>query len=414
MTHEIRAVASDRDREAVRALLRSEFEVAPGVGAAFSDLYDDLLDHDPSVSYECSRVALEKGNVVGHALLAPRDIRICEGDCPAGLIGLVVVHPAFQGIGVGTALIEDVHRVARERALGLMVLAGDPAFYNRFGYRDTFVKTECVLAVKHAHSAVTNTLRPAALTDLDSLVKLSARSVPSGSVSPSSERWEWILKTGHPVRLLETNPVMLGHLALHDRCLIDEEGAGYVRIAIGDERATVYEAGLVRGAEKRMLGQILALCGQEGVRELNLRLSPENGLVRVTEQPARIQPDVEFQFKIIDLDVLLEVVQPGLEGRIERGFPGWKGGILIQTESSCIHVCRESGSLELRNINEGQSAVASSGSIRIPEWGVGRSLMGQDDLIRALESSETSTDLDLALGALFRSPLPEFLLSDAI
>ncbi|MBS12566.1 MAG: hypothetical protein CME19_13290 [Gemmatimonadetes bacterium] len=50
------------------------------------------------------------------------------GDCSAGLIGLLVVHPEARGKGIGSALINDVHQLARSLGLGLLVLAGDPAF----------------------------------------------------------------------------------------------------------------------------------------------------------------------------------------------------------------------------------------------------------------------------------------------
>ena len=61
---DVRGVSGTEERECVRSLLRSEFEVAPGVSAAFAALYDDLLERDPHVTPEHSRVAILEGRVV--------------------------------------------------------------------------------------------------------------------------------------------------------------------------------------------------------------------------------------------------------------------------------------------------------------------------------------------------------------
>ena len=136
---ELRAVQGADEREVVKALLRSEFEVGPGVGVAFAKLYDDLLDRDPIVVEACSRVAVEEGRVVGHALYAPRTLRIAGCDVSAALIGLVVVAPDCRGEGVGGALIQDVERAILELYEGLALAPGQATGGNRGGNEDMTV-----------------------------------------------------------------------------------------------------------------------------------------------------------------------------------------------------------------------------------------------------------------------------------
>ncbi len=410
---EIRGVGSEEERESIRALLRSEFEVAAGVGDAFVDLYDNLLLQDSSVNAECSRVALHDGRVIGHALLVPREIRICEGDCPAGLVGMVVVHPDYRGSGVGSAVVNDVHRLARDRKLGLLILAGDPGYYRRFGYHHAFSITECRVDVSPGE-VDGGRLRPATLSDVPVLLELSRISVPPGAVSPSTDRWEWILKTGHPARLLSSNPAMLGYRAAEDWCLIFGSGEGYVRVAVGDRQATVYEAG-VTGDEVAvgMLHSLASACAQKDVANLKLRLPVRNALLKAAGVEARPVIDPEFQFKVIDLDVFLASAEKGLEYRIRRDFPEWMGGFLIRTESGSIHLSRESGEIKFHRTGAG-AFEAPDGSISMPEWGIGRLLLGQADILSALKKGTEATDLDRALDALFKSPPPSFLLADAL
>jgi predicted N-acetyltransferase YhbS len=413
MVPEIRGVRSEEERESVRALLRSEFEVAPGVGDAFANLYDSLLSYDPAVSADCSRVAVYEGRVVGHALLAPREIRVCDGDCPGGLIGMVVVHPDYRGRGVGSGLIDDVHRQAQDRKLGLLILAGDPGFYRRFGYHDAFTRTECSVDVGPSR-ADEEVLRPATLSDVNALSEISRQSVPSGAVSPSPARWEWILRTGHPAALLASNPALLGYRANEDWCLIADSELGYVRVAVGGRQATVYEAGLADDSSAVCILQALtAACHREGVADLKLRLPSQSALLKAANVDARPTVGPEFQFKVIDLDVLLGASEKGLEARIRRDFPDWVGSVLIRTESDALHLSRETGKIRFCRLR-GEAAQAPTGTLTIPEWGVGRMLLGQDDVLKALEQSPDKTDLDRALKSLFTSDPPSFVLADAI
>ena len=76
----IRQVESDADRAAVQALLREAFEVQPGVGGAFAQLYLDVITKTSANSY----VAVIDGQVVGHALLALRMFVIDGVHLPGG------------------------------------------------------------------------------------------------------------------------------------------------------------------------------------------------------------------------------------------------------------------------------------------------------------------------------------------
>lgn len=91
----------------------------------------------------CHRLRVGRRPADGLALVAERDgalagtIRLWKveaGGRPALMLGPVAVDPALQNAGLGTGLIRAA--LARARALGheAVLLVGDAAFYERFGF----------------------------------------------------------------------------------------------------------------------------------------------------------------------------------------------------------------------------------------------------------------------------------------
>lgn len=65
---------------------------------------------------------------------ANRMTRVLCGAKPALLLGPLTVEPAFRGRGVAAALIGASLAAARAQGHDLVVLVGDLAFYERFGF----------------------------------------------------------------------------------------------------------------------------------------------------------------------------------------------------------------------------------------------------------------------------------------
>ncbi|MGF6393754.1 GNAT family N-acetyltransferase [Pseudomonas plecoglossicida] len=80
-----------------------------------------------------SLVAEDEGAIVGQVTVSP--VRI-DGQC-SGWYGLgpIAVAPDRQGQGIGAALMRSALAGMRERAAEGIVLLGDPAYYQRFGFK---------------------------------------------------------------------------------------------------------------------------------------------------------------------------------------------------------------------------------------------------------------------------------------
>ena len=109
------------DRAAVHAVVAAAFGQADE-----ADLVEQLhADGDVLISL----VAEAGGEIVGHVLLSAMR-------APFRALGLapVSVVPARQGTGVGSALIREAIRKAREAGYAAIFVLGDQAYYGRFGF----------------------------------------------------------------------------------------------------------------------------------------------------------------------------------------------------------------------------------------------------------------------------------------
>lgn len=83
---------------------------------------------------ELALVAEEDGQLIGHIMLTNT---VISGDVefPILLLGPIAVVLEQRKRGVGTRLIEESFKVARELGHESVILVGDPAYYHRFGFR---------------------------------------------------------------------------------------------------------------------------------------------------------------------------------------------------------------------------------------------------------------------------------------
>jgi len=120
-----------------------------------------------------SLVAEIDGRIVGHAALSP--ISISDGTEDWYGLGPISVLPSYQRQGVGKALMHEGLRLLKETGANGCVLVGDPAYYQRFGFRSVpeFVhegvpqENVLVLHLGNERAAGTVTFHPAFMAGLE-------------------------------------------------------------------------------------------------------------------------------------------------------------------------------------------------------------------------------------------------------
>jgi putative acetyltransferase len=116
--------ARDEDADAIRAILLSAF------GRQAQARLVDRLHASGKVAD--SLVAEAQGRILGHVLFSR--IGIGAAGLPALSLAPIAVAPAFQRLGVGSALVSSGLQRLRVAGHARVIVLGDPAWYPRFGF----------------------------------------------------------------------------------------------------------------------------------------------------------------------------------------------------------------------------------------------------------------------------------------
>ena len=117
------------DYEAVYSLVEQAFASAEHSDGTEQDLVAALRKGEAFVP-ELSLVAEIDGKIVGHILFTEAKV---GGDTVLVLAPLSVL-PAYQRRGVGTALIQEGHQIARRLGYAYSLVLGSETYYPRCGY----------------------------------------------------------------------------------------------------------------------------------------------------------------------------------------------------------------------------------------------------------------------------------------
>lgn len=118
------------DYKAVYNVVSESFKMAE---CADGDEQDLVVKLRQGMSFipELSLVAEEDGVIVGHIMFTKA--KIC--DSVQLVLAPVAVLPSWQGKGIGSKIIEEGHRIARELGYEFSILTGHADYYPRFGYK---------------------------------------------------------------------------------------------------------------------------------------------------------------------------------------------------------------------------------------------------------------------------------------
>lgn len=114
------------ERLGIRAVIKEAFG-----GSDEADLVDRLRGSEYAL---LSLVAELDGRVVGHILFSRMWIETTAGRVSAVALAPVAVHPDRQREGIGSLLIEHGLELVKARGEGIVIVAGHPKYYPRFGF----------------------------------------------------------------------------------------------------------------------------------------------------------------------------------------------------------------------------------------------------------------------------------------
>jgi putative acetyltransferase len=103
---------------------------------AFGDPIDaklvDAIRESDRFLRELSLVAVSEGQTCGHVISSYVDVE--PGARRVLQVGPLAVLPSHQRRGIGSALMGETIRVAEDRGEPLLLIEGNPKYYERFGF----------------------------------------------------------------------------------------------------------------------------------------------------------------------------------------------------------------------------------------------------------------------------------------
>ena len=202
------------DFRAVEELTRNAFwnHHAPGCDEHYlAHILRESSDFVPELDY----VAVHDGKVVGNIMYTRAKIVLDRGGEREVLcFGPLAVDPAFQGRGVGGALIERTKTLARELGYKAILIFGDPEYYSRVGFVPAERYGVGTSWGVYIISLQALELQPGALEDCEGYFEESGdyQIDPEASAAfdkgfppkekvsglPSQERFQWIIQQTKP------------------------------------------------------------------------------------------------------------------------------------------------------------------------------------------------------------------------
>ncbi|MGD0857221.1 MAG: N-acetyltransferase [Dehalococcoidia bacterium] len=95
---------------------------------------------------ELAMVAEENGELVGHIMLSKAHIVNGSNKFEILYLAPISVVLGYRNKGIGSSLIKESFKLAKEMGFTSVFLVGDPAYYHRFGF-----KSAITFGIKHTH-----------------------------------------------------------------------------------------------------------------------------------------------------------------------------------------------------------------------------------------------------------------------
>ena len=118
-------IEEPEDGDAIQRLHERAF--GPGRFARTAFRLRERADATPELCF----AALIGTMLVGSLRMSP----LLVGGRPGLVLGPLAVEPAFEGRGIGAALIDQALVATRRLGHGIVLLVGDEPYYGRFGFR---------------------------------------------------------------------------------------------------------------------------------------------------------------------------------------------------------------------------------------------------------------------------------------
>lgn len=127
-------IETSQDFNQIYDLVKIAFQTAKVSNAREQDYVNELRSSGNYIP-ELALIAEENGKLIGHIMLTKTFIVNGNDRQDVLLLGPIAVPLEYRSKGIGSALINESFRLARQMGYKAVVLVGDPGYYHRFGFK---------------------------------------------------------------------------------------------------------------------------------------------------------------------------------------------------------------------------------------------------------------------------------------
>ncbi len=134
------------DFEKIYNLVKIAFQTANVSNGKEQDFVNELRNSENYIP-ELALVAEDDDRLIGHIMLTKNYISNEDSKFETLLLAPISVALEYRDKGIGSLMINESFKMARNMGYSSVVLVGDPAYYSRFG----FMKTT-TFGIKYLHN----------------------------------------------------------------------------------------------------------------------------------------------------------------------------------------------------------------------------------------------------------------------
>ncbi len=125
-----------KDFTEIYELVKTAFETAKVADGDEQD-YVIKLRNSPNYIPELALVLVENERIIGHIMFTRMFVTSHDKQFEALLLSPVCMELEYRNQGIGSSFIRQSLQKAREKGFKAVFLVGDPAYYQRFGFKTT-------------------------------------------------------------------------------------------------------------------------------------------------------------------------------------------------------------------------------------------------------------------------------------
>lgn len=127
---------TNKDYSEIYNLIKTAFETAEVKDGDEQDFAVQLRESENYIP-ELALIVEKEGKLIGHIMFTKLNIDTPNGYFEALLLAPIAILLEYRNQGVGSLLIREGLKLAKDMNYSAVFLCGDPAYYNRLGFKET-------------------------------------------------------------------------------------------------------------------------------------------------------------------------------------------------------------------------------------------------------------------------------------